>query len=134
MSGVAQTVGANVRRLRRTRGLSLIELGHQAGVAKGTLTQLEAGRGNHTLETIQALGRAGATRRDWTINLGVLAAIVTGFILVVRWADRFSYFQFCILTGRLIWATDAMHCESPDSDRRHRNRSAIRTHRKGFFL
>ncbi len=58
MHNVAQTVGANVRRLRRNRGLSLVELGQHAGIAKGTLTQLEAGRGNPTLDTIQALGRA----------------------------------------------------------------------------
>jgi transcriptional regulator with XRE-family HTH domain len=58
VSSLAQTVGANVRRLRRNRGLSLVELGQHASVAKGTLTQLEAGRGNPTLETIQALGRA----------------------------------------------------------------------------
>ncbi len=47
-----------MRRLRRNRGLSLVELGQHASVAKGTLTQLEAGRGNPTLETIQSLGRA----------------------------------------------------------------------------
>lgn len=58
MNSLAQTVGANVRRLRRSRGLSLVELGQHASVAKGTLTQLEAGRGNPTLETIEALGRA----------------------------------------------------------------------------
>ncbi|MFA4928686.1 MAG: helix-turn-helix transcriptional regulator, partial [Patulibacter sp.] len=58
MHSVAQTVGANVRRLRRNRGLSLVELGQHASIAKGTLTQLEAGRGNPTIETIQALGRA----------------------------------------------------------------------------
>lgn len=58
MNSLAQTVGANVRRLRRNRGLSLVELGQHASVAKGTLTQLEAGRGNPTLDTIQALGRA----------------------------------------------------------------------------
>lgn len=58
MSSLAQTVGANVRRLRRNRGLSLLELGQHASVAKGTLTQLEAGRGNPTLETVEALGRA----------------------------------------------------------------------------
>lgn len=54
----AQTVGANVRRLRRTRGLSLVDLGQHAGLAKGTLTQLEAGRGNPTIDTLQALSRA----------------------------------------------------------------------------
>lgn len=65
VSSLAQTVGANVRLLRRTRGLSLVDLGRHAGVAKGTLTQLEAGRGNPTIDTLEALSRAlGVTVRD----------------------------------------------------------------------
>lgn len=60
-----ELVGENVRRLRRTRGLSLVELGRYAGLAKGTLTQIEAGRGNPTIDTLQALARAlGATLAD----------------------------------------------------------------------
>jgi transcriptional regulator with XRE-family HTH domain len=60
-----ELLGANVRRLRRTRGLSLVELGRFAGLAKGTLTQIEAGRGNPTIETLQALARAlGASLTD----------------------------------------------------------------------
>jgi DNA-binding XRE family transcriptional regulator len=58
VSSAPETVGANVRRLRRTSGLSLVDLGRIAGLAKGTLTQLEAGRGNPTIETLQALSRA----------------------------------------------------------------------------
>lgn len=65
MNSLAQTVGANVRLLRRTRGLSLIDLAQHADVAKGTLSQLEAGRGNPTIETLGALSRAlGVTVRD----------------------------------------------------------------------
>lgn len=65
MSAVAQTVGANVRRLRLARGLSLVDLGRHAGLAKGTLTQLEAGRANPTIDTLHALSRAlGATLGD----------------------------------------------------------------------
>ncbi|WP_022930164.1 helix-turn-helix domain-containing protein [Patulibacter americanus] len=60
-----ELLGENVRRLRRTRGLSLVELGRFAGLAKGTLTQIEAGRGNPTIETLQALARAlGASLTD----------------------------------------------------------------------
>lgn len=51
-------MGANLRRLRLARGLSLVELGRLSGLAKGTLTQLEAGRANPTIETLQSLARA----------------------------------------------------------------------------
>ncbi len=62
---MAETVGANVRRLRRARGLSLAELGRLAGLAKGTLTQLEAGRANPTIDTLHTLSRAlGSTLGD----------------------------------------------------------------------
>lgn len=49
-----------------------------------------------------ALGRAGATRRDWAVNLGVLATIVTGFVLIVRWADGFSPRPPIVLGGMAI--------------------------------
>jgi transcriptional regulator with XRE-family HTH domain len=62
--GAAQTVGVNLRRLRLARGLSLVELGRLSGLAKGTLTQLEAGRANPTIETLQALARALGARLD----------------------------------------------------------------------
>jgi transcriptional regulator with XRE-family HTH domain len=68
VSGIAQTVGANVRRLRRTRGISLVELGRHAEVAKGTLTQLEAGRGNPTLRTLEAIARALGTDAAYLVT------------------------------------------------------------------
>lgn len=58
VTDAAQTVGANLRRLRLVRGLPLVELGRLSGLAKGTLTQLEAGRANPTIETLQALAHA----------------------------------------------------------------------------
>ncbi len=65
VTGPAQTVGSNLRRLRLARGLSLVELGRLSGLAKGTLTQLEAGRANPTIETLQALaGALGAGLPD----------------------------------------------------------------------
>jgi transcriptional regulator with XRE-family HTH domain len=58
-------VGINLRRLRLARGLSLVELGRLSGLAKGTLTQLEAGRANPTIETLHALaGALGAGLPD----------------------------------------------------------------------
>ncbi|MEV4421820.1 XRE family transcriptional regulator, partial [Patulibacter sp. NPDC049589] len=58
MTSPGQTVGANLRRLRLARGLSLVELGRLSGLAKGTLTQLEAGRANPTIDTLQSLAGA----------------------------------------------------------------------------
>jgi transcriptional regulator with XRE-family HTH domain len=50
-----QVVAANLRRIRVARGLSLSDLGRRAGVAKATLVGLEAGRGNPTIGTLEAL-------------------------------------------------------------------------------
>jgi transcriptional regulator with XRE-family HTH domain len=48
-------VAANLRRLRAARGISTVALARESGVARATLAQLEAGRGNPTLETLYAL-------------------------------------------------------------------------------
>lgn len=46
---------ANLRRLRAQRGLTVVQLAKKAGVGRATLTQLESGSGNPTLETLYAL-------------------------------------------------------------------------------
>ena len=55
MSAPVNAVAANLRRLRAERGLSSVALAQRSGVARATLAQLEAGRGNPTLETLYAL-------------------------------------------------------------------------------
>jgi transcriptional regulator with XRE-family HTH domain len=57
MDDVVNAVGTNVRRLRVQRGVSTAELARRSDVARATLTALEAGRGNPTLETLYALAR-----------------------------------------------------------------------------
>lgn len=52
---VSRALGENVRRLRLDRGLSVVDLAARSGIARATLTQLESGRGNPTIETIAAL-------------------------------------------------------------------------------
>jgi transcriptional regulator with XRE-family HTH domain len=49
------SIAAALRRAREDAGLSLTELARRAGVAKSTLSQLEAGRGNPSLETLWTL-------------------------------------------------------------------------------
>jgi transcriptional regulator with XRE-family HTH domain len=51
-------IGANLRRERQRVGLPLTELARRAGVARQTLTALEAGSGNPTIETLYALADA----------------------------------------------------------------------------
>jgi transcriptional regulator with XRE-family HTH domain len=52
------TVAASLHRERTRAGLSQAELARRAGIAKSTLSQLEAGTGNPSLETLWALGVA----------------------------------------------------------------------------
>ncbi|OZM72451.1 transcriptional regulator [Amycolatopsis antarctica] len=51
-------IAASLRRERDRAGLSLTELAKRAGVAKSTLSQLESGTGNPSVETLWALGTA----------------------------------------------------------------------------
>lgn len=51
-------IAAALRRERERVGLSLSEVARRAGVAKSTLSQLEAGTGNPSIETLWALGVA----------------------------------------------------------------------------
>ncbi|KXO90577.1 helix-turn-helix domain-containing protein [Tsukamurella pseudospumae] len=48
-------VGGRLRELRTERGLSLSELARRAGVGKGSLSEIEAGGRNPTVETLYAL-------------------------------------------------------------------------------
>jgi transcriptional regulator with XRE-family HTH domain len=55
---IVKVVGSNLRRLRTGQHLSLSDLARSSGVAKATLSALEGGRGNPTLETLSALAAA----------------------------------------------------------------------------
>ncbi len=50
-----EVIAASLRRERGRVGLSLTEVAHRAGIAKSTLSQLESGTGNPSLETLWAL-------------------------------------------------------------------------------
>ncbi|WP_405587189.1 helix-turn-helix domain-containing protein [Streptomyces sp. NBC_01092] len=58
MSEPLTWIAAALRRERTRAGLSLSELAKRAGIAKSTLSQLEAGSGNPSVETLWALGVA----------------------------------------------------------------------------
>ncbi|WP_019203654.1 helix-turn-helix domain-containing protein [Tsukamurella sp. 1534] len=48
-------IGSRLRDLRTERGLSLSELARRAGIGKGSLSEIEAGGRNPTIETLYAL-------------------------------------------------------------------------------
>jgi transcriptional regulator with XRE-family HTH domain len=50
-----ELIAAALRRERRRSGLSLTEVARKAGIAKSTLSQLESGTGNPSLETLWAI-------------------------------------------------------------------------------
>jgi XRE family transcriptional regulator, regulator of sulfur utilization len=54
----AAEVGSRVRELRERRGISLSELARRAAVGKATLSGLEAGTRNPTLDTLHAVAAA----------------------------------------------------------------------------
>ena len=58
MNEPVRAIGWNLRRARSGRRLSLQELAGRSGVAKATLANLEAGRGNPTIDTLWALALA----------------------------------------------------------------------------
>jgi transcriptional regulator with XRE-family HTH domain len=58
MATGGEQIGAAVRLLRREQGLTQVELAKSAGVAKSTVTLLEAGRGNATLESLLKIAHA----------------------------------------------------------------------------
>ncbi|MFD9463350.1 helix-turn-helix domain-containing protein [Streptomyces sp. NPDC060027] len=51
-------VGLRLRELREAQGLSLSELARRSSIGKGTLSELESGRRNPTLETLYAVTTA----------------------------------------------------------------------------
>ncbi|MFE7624900.1 helix-turn-helix domain-containing protein [Streptomyces sp. NPDC057509] len=56
--GLNEDVGRRLRALRHDMDVSLSELARRSGVGKGTLSELESGRRNPTLETLYALTTA----------------------------------------------------------------------------
>jgi transcriptional regulator with XRE-family HTH domain len=74
-------VAANVARLRTRDGLSLGALATRSGVGKATLSRLEAGQGNPTIETLYALADA------LSVSLGDLVSDSSGLALHLRASD-----------------------------------------------
>ncbi|MER7179687.1 helix-turn-helix domain-containing protein [Streptomyces hyaluromycini] len=57
-SSMSAAIGAQIRLRRTQRGMTSAELARRAGISKATLSNLEAGTGNPTIGTIDALAIA----------------------------------------------------------------------------
>lgn len=78
-SGVRLSVARNLKRTRKERGVTLATLASQSGVAKATISKLESGRGNPTVETLFSIADALG------VSLGtLLAASPTPAVEVIR--------------------------------------------------
>src|SRR5262249_23365904 len=58
MATAVQPIARNLRRWRLTREMTLSELAEQAGVAKSTVSLIERGQGNPSIDTVWALASA----------------------------------------------------------------------------
>jgi XRE family transcriptional regulator, regulator of sulfur utilization len=58
VDGAVQPIARNLRRWRMTRAMSLSALAEQAGVAKSTVSLIERGQGNPSIDTVWALASA----------------------------------------------------------------------------
>ncbi|MFD1536878.1 helix-turn-helix domain-containing protein [Nonomuraea guangzhouensis] len=57
-SSAAAAAGAQIQRRRQQRGMSQAELARRTGLSKATLSQLEAGMGNPTIDTLDSIAVA----------------------------------------------------------------------------
>ncbi len=55
---ITESISRNLRRIRNQSGLTLTGLSEHSGVAKSTLSQMENGEGNPTVETLWAIANA----------------------------------------------------------------------------
>ncbi len=58
MSKLSAAIGRKIMMLRRRRGLTLSELARSAGISKSTLSEIESGNVNPTINTLWAIARA----------------------------------------------------------------------------
>ncbi|MFE4416078.1 helix-turn-helix domain-containing protein [Streptomyces sp. NPDC056821] len=79
---VRDMLATNLRRARTERGLSISELSRRSKIGKATLSQLESGTGNPTIETVFSLSRV----LEVPIS-DLLDARPTGELTVVRAAE-----------------------------------------------
>src|SRR4051812_3414120 len=97
---IRSSVAETLRRVRTARGLSVSDLARASGVAKATLSGLESGSANPTLETLWALAAALG------VSLGELVEPPRPSISVVR-AGEGTVVRGDSVIGRIVSTFDA---------------------------
>ena len=117
MDATVKAIAANVRRLRAERGLSAAGLARASGVSRATLAEVEAGRGNPTVETLYGLASVlGVTLADLLVEADASEVVVvragegpqvTGAVLNARLLRqtavsraRLEVYELRVLPGR----------------------------------
>ncbi|MFF4410179.1 helix-turn-helix domain-containing protein [Streptomyces sp. NPDC001404] len=87
---LAAQVGRRLRELREARGLSLSELARRSKIGKGTLSELEGGRRNPTLETLYALTTVLGVPLSAALHQTSLRAEISGHAVDAVLTERFE--------------------------------------------
>ena len=92
-SPLSSATGARLRGLREARSLSVSELARMTGLGKGTLSELESGRRNPTLQTLYAVTTALGVPLSAALPPGEVqqpdAAPISGEAIDAVLVDRF---------------------------------------------
>jgi transcriptional regulator with XRE-family HTH domain len=103
-----EVLAANLRRLRIARRLSLSELARATGMSKATLSSVESGRSNPTIETLAAL--AGALR----VSLGeLLEEPPLGEVRIVRAGRLDRVEEDCVALSERAWGPHELEEPEP---------------------
>ncbi|QLJ03422.1 helix-turn-helix transcriptional regulator [Streptomyces sp. NEAU-sy36] len=87
---VATRVGRRLRELREAQAMSLSELARRSKIGKGTLSELESGRRNPTLETLYALTTALKVPLSTALHNLAIPAEVSGHAVDAVLTERFE--------------------------------------------
>lgn len=87
---LAASVGLRLRELREAQGISLSELARRSKIGKGTLSELESGRRNPTLETLYALTTALKVPLSTALHDLASPAKVSGHAVEAVLIERFE--------------------------------------------
>ncbi|MEW2129836.1 XRE family transcriptional regulator [Streptomyces sp. NPDC005435] len=87
---LAAGVGLRVRELREARGMSLSELARRSKIGKGTISELESGRRNPTLETLYALTAALKVPLSTALRDLAPPARISGRVVEAVLVERFE--------------------------------------------
>ncbi|MGW3565770.1 helix-turn-helix domain-containing protein [Streptomyces sp. NPDC000941] len=87
---LAARVGLRLRELREAQDLSLSELARRSAIGKGTLSELEGGRRNPTLETLYALTTALKVPLSTALHGLALPAEISGRAVDAVLTERFE--------------------------------------------